>query len=300
MVPTIAIFLAIALTLFLAGPSGKGVSLAQANGQGGNSPATGLPTISGTVQVGETLMAGTSNIADEDGLEDVSFTYQWLADDADISGATGSTYTLANADEGKAVKVRLSFTDDADNEEMLTSGSTDAVAAVGARAQRLCSGGGYDPSPTEVEVEAVPIVVESTIDEYFVVYVRYDLDADSTVYLPVTVTLGQAGTTTLSENVAALPKERYQVHKYLVADPADVDGDCIDDITELADPVGQNPVNSAATLALSAGALAVPDRNTFEAALPPGYLGRPSCRPLGVRQILFCSTWKPTARASTS
>ena len=273
MVPTIAIFLAIALTLFLAGPSGKGVSLAQANGQGGNSPATGLPTISGTVQVGETLMAGTSNIADDDGLEDVSFTYQWLADDADISGATGSTYTLANADEGKAVKVRLSFTDDADNEEMLTSGSTDAVAAVGARAQRLCSGGGYDPSPTEVEVEAVPIVVESTIDEYFVVYVRYDLDADSTVYLPVTVTLGQAGTTTLSENVAALPKERYQVHKYLVADPADVDGDCIDDITELADPVGQNPVNSAATLALSAGALAVPDRNTFEALSRQGTWG---------------------------
>ena len=106
MVPTIAIFLAIALTLFLAGPSGKGVSLAQADGQGGNSPATGLPTISGTVQVGETLMAGTSNIAADDGLEDVSFTYQWLADDADISGATGSTYTLANADEGKAVKVR--------------------------------------------------------------------------------------------------------------------------------------------------------------------------------------------------
>ena len=273
MVPAIAIFLAIALTLFLAGPSGKGVSLAQANGQGGNSPATGLPTISGTVQVGETLMAGTSNIADEDGLEDVSFTYQWLAGDADISGATGSTYTLANADEGKAVKVRLSFTDDADNEEMLTSGSTDAVAAVGARAQRLCSGGGYDPSPTEVEVEAVPIVVESTIDEYFVVYVRYDLDADSTVYLPVTVTLGQAGTTTLSENVAALPKERYQVHKYLVADPADVDGDCIDDITELADPVGQNPVNSAATLALSAGALAIPDRNTFEALSRQGTWG---------------------------
>ena len=264
MVPAIAIFLAIALTLFLAGPSGKGVSLAQANGQGGNSPATGLPTISGTVQVGETLMAGTSNIADEDGLEDVSFTYQWLADDADISGATGSTYTLANADKGKTVKARVSFTDDADNEEVLTSGATDVVAAVGARAQRLCSGGGYDPSPTEVELEGVPIVVESTIDEYFVLYVRYDMDADSTVYLPVSVTLGQAGTTTLSENVAALPKERYQVHKYLVADPADVDGDCIDDITELADPVGQNPVNSAATLALSAGALAIPNRDTFE------------------------------------
>ena len=297
-----AILLGIASALFLVAPFGKGVPLAQASV--GNTPATGAPTIIGTAQVGKTLtadtsgiadtdglmadtsgiadtdglmadtsgiadtdglMADTSNIADEDGLDDVWFTYQWLADDADISGATGSTYTLANADEGKTVKVGVSFTDDKDNEEMLTSGSTDAVAAVGARAQQLCAGDGYDPLPTEVDVEGVPIVVESTIDEYFVVYVRYDLDADSTVYLPVSVTLGQAGTTTLSENVAALPKERYQVHKHLVADPADVDGDCIDDITELADPVGQNPVNSAATLALSAGALTVPDQDIFEA-----------------------------------
>ena len=263
MTPATAIILAIALTLLFAAPLGKGIPLAQASVE--NTPATGLPTINGTVQVGETLMADTSNIADEDGLEEVSFTYQWLAGDADISGAAGSTYTLANTDEGKTVKVQVSFTDDADNEEILTSGATDAVAAVGARAQQLCSGGGYDPAPTKVEVEGVPIVVESTIDEYFVLYVRYDLDADSTVYLPVSVTLGQAGATTLSENVAALPKERYQVHKYLVADPADVDGDCIDDITELADPVGRNPVNPAAAIALSSGALAVPDRDTFEA-----------------------------------
>ena len=94
-----------------------------------NSPATGAPTISGTVQVGETLRAHTSAIADEDGLDKVSFTYQWLADDADINGATGSTYTLADADEGKAIKVRVSFTDDAGNEESLTSAATDAVAA---------------------------------------------------------------------------------------------------------------------------------------------------------------------------
>ena len=34
-----------------------------------------------------------------------------------------------------------------------------------------CSGGGYNPTPTAVEVEAVPIVVESTAEEYFVLYV---------------------------------------------------------------------------------------------------------------------------------
>ena len=93
-----------------------------------NSPATGAPTISGTAQVGETLTADRSGIADADGLDDVSFTYQWLADDTEIAGATGSTYTVAAADEGKAIKVRVTFTDDAGNEETLTSAATAAVA----------------------------------------------------------------------------------------------------------------------------------------------------------------------------
>ena len=94
-----------------------------------NNPATGAPTVSGTVQVGETLTADTSGIADADGLSNATFSYQWLADDAAIAGATDSTHTLADADEGKAIKVRVSFTDDGGNDETLTSAATDAVAA---------------------------------------------------------------------------------------------------------------------------------------------------------------------------
>ena len=94
-----------------------------------NSPATGAPTITGTVRVGETLTANTSGVADADGLGSVQYEYQWLADDAEIAGATGSTYTLVDADEGKAITVRVSFTDDDDNEETLTSGATDSVSA---------------------------------------------------------------------------------------------------------------------------------------------------------------------------
>ena len=94
-----------------------------------NSPATGAPTIIGTAQVGETLTANTSEVADSDGLSNVQYEYQWLADDAEISGATGSTYTVAAADEGKAIKVEVSFTDDAGDEEALTSAATDAVSA---------------------------------------------------------------------------------------------------------------------------------------------------------------------------
>ena len=92
--------------------------------------ATGAPTITGTARVGETLTAGTSDIFDDNGLNNATFSYQWLADDADISGATSSTYTLAAADEGKAVTVRVSFTDDAGHDETLTSGATATVAAL--------------------------------------------------------------------------------------------------------------------------------------------------------------------------
>ena len=60
-------------------------------------------------------------------MENVSFSYQWLADDADISGATGSTYTLIDSDEGKTIKVRVSFTDNGGNDETLTSEGTQAV-----------------------------------------------------------------------------------------------------------------------------------------------------------------------------
>ncbi len=92
-----------------------------------NSPARGAPTISGTAQVGETLTADTDGIEDDDGLADAVYSYQWLADGADISGATGETYTPAYDDERKVISVKVSFADDRDFEETLTSEPTAAV-----------------------------------------------------------------------------------------------------------------------------------------------------------------------------
>ena len=236
--------------------------------QAANSPATGLPTISGTVQVGETLTADTSAIADEDGLNDVSYSYQWSRNDGnadtDIEDATDSMYTLVTADQGKTTKVKVSFTDDAGNAESLTSAATATVANVDGCTRAA-------PTPITMQVEAVPITVESTADEYFVLYVRHDLDADTTFEIPVLVALGESGTTTLAENVAALPRERYRVEKYLIADPADVDGDCIDDITELDNLGSMNPLNPAGAVPFRDGAVAIPDRETFEAL---SYKGR--------------------------
>jgi len=129
--------LACALALALALPLGFALpAAAQAN-----SPATGAPTISGFAQVQQTLTAGTSGIMDTDGLTSVSYSYQWIRVDGstetDITGATSSTYTLAAGDQGKTVKVKVTFQDDDGNSEELTSTATAAVAA----AARTCTSG---------------------------------------------------------------------------------------------------------------------------------------------------------------
>ena len=95
-----------------------------------NNSATGAPSISGTAEVRATLTAAKGTIADADGTTKAdngdtgyAYTYQWFRTEADgtnpaeIDGATGSIYTLVDDDEGKKVKVEVSFKDDADNAE---------------------------------------------------------------------------------------------------------------------------------------------------------------------------------------
>ncbi len=96
-----------------------------------NSPATGQPRISGTPQVSQTLTASTSGISDANGLDNVSYSYQWLADDNEIADATSSTYEVQSSDNGKVIKVRVTFEDDAGYSESLTSEGTTAVVVGG-------------------------------------------------------------------------------------------------------------------------------------------------------------------------
>ena len=115
-----------------------------------NTPATGAPTITGTVEVGQTLTAVTTGILDANGLTSPTYTYQWIrvdsGTDSDISGANSSTYPLAAADEGKTIKVRVTFDDDDGNTETLTSTATAVVAAT------------TDTTPPEVKSVRVDLV----------------------------------------------------------------------------------------------------------------------------------------------
>ena len=105
-----------------AGDSASGSKGAQ------GTPAEGLPAITGEPTVGETLRADNSGISDKDGMKKAVFTYQWMAGGADIDGATGASYTLTDGEEGLAVQVWVSFTDDAGNPEAVTSVGTAAVS----------------------------------------------------------------------------------------------------------------------------------------------------------------------------
>ena len=225
-----------------------------------NNRATGAPTISGMARVNRVLRAHTSGIADPDGMADASFAYQWTAGGSDIDGAAGASLTLTPDMAGRAVGVRVSFTDDARYRETRASLSTMPVQPASE-----CPGAGSGPAPRSIAVGSVPVVVESTVEKYYVLYVMHQLNGETAVEIPVSVTLGQAGTTTLTEQLSALPAERYRVDEFLIAEPGDLDGDCIDDITELGDPAGMNPLNPAPAVEPVDGVVAIPDRETFEA-----------------------------------
>ena len=99
-----------------------------------NAPPAGRPTIRGSLLVGETLEASVAGIADADGLDGVTFRYRWIRSDgttdSDIGGAVSAAYTMQPADERRALKVRVSFTDGGGTAETLTSLATATVAAL--------------------------------------------------------------------------------------------------------------------------------------------------------------------------
>ncbi|WP_428098668.1 putative Ig domain-containing protein [Candidatus Rariloculus sp.] len=116
-----------------------------------NDPATGLPTIDGTVQAGEMLTAVTTGIADVDGLSGAIFSYRWIyVDISDVEtdvGADSDTYRAVAANVGGKVKVEVSFTDDGLTTEELTSAAVGPVApALDTTAPRVTSIERQDPT----------------------------------------------------------------------------------------------------------------------------------------------------------
>ena len=114
----------------LQGTAESVTSAATGNVANVNDLPAGTLAIDGTIQEDATLTANTSGITDEDGLTGAVYAYQWKADGTDISGATANTYTLTQAEVGKAITVTVAYTDDFTTNETYTSGATIAVVNV--------------------------------------------------------------------------------------------------------------------------------------------------------------------------
>lgn len=86
---------------------------------------TVAPTITGTAQVGQVLTRTTGTWT---GSPTPTYTQQWYANGAAISGATGTTYTPVVGDVGKTITVRVTATN-ANGSAQKTSAATAAVIA---------------------------------------------------------------------------------------------------------------------------------------------------------------------------
>jgi hypothetical protein len=104
---------------------------ARITGTGTGPTNTGLPTVAGTAQVGQTLTASRGSWA-SDYLTD--FSYDWLRCDVTGSncrtfGATGTTYVVATGDMGSTLRVRVTATNPAGTTVVM---SAQTVAVPGA------------------------------------------------------------------------------------------------------------------------------------------------------------------------
>ena len=90
-----------------------------------NQPATGLPAIRGVTEVGEDVSVYILGIDDPDGLNNAIFHVQWVrvvdGTDVLIPGGARMVYRIQQKDLNRELKVRVTFTDDAGNEEILDS-----------------------------------------------------------------------------------------------------------------------------------------------------------------------------------
>ena len=129
-----------------------------AEGATPNTPATGLPTISGTAQVGQKLTVSTSGIADADGLTNASFGGTWSAGEGYIrvfiAPGFDLSYIASRRDAGMTLHITVNFEDDAGETHFLTSAKTSVVAATSPAAPENLAASATDSGDVNLSWEA--------------------------------------------------------------------------------------------------------------------------------------------------
>lgn len=116
------------LALGLAACGGGGGGGSSSGGGGSATPANqaGTVALSGTAAQNQTL---TATVSDGNGVP-ATIAYQWMANGAAIASATAKTYGLTQADVGKTITVKATYTDSNGYAEAPVSAATGAVADV--------------------------------------------------------------------------------------------------------------------------------------------------------------------------
>ncbi|MFK7970626.1 MAG: hypothetical protein AB8F95_09670, partial [Bacteroidia bacterium] len=107
----------------------------------------------------------------------------------------------------------------------------------------------------------VQLEINSDTDHYYILEIKHTPGGDFD--LITSMTLGEAGTTTITEPLSQYPLERYRVLEYPIASPIDSDDDGVDDITEFNNIPTQAPLNPAPPIDIKDGTVAVDSLSTF-------------------------------------
>ena len=130
---------------------------------------------------------------------------------------------------------------------------------------------GQDPELLVIERHSlgndnrIRLEVRSTEAYYYVLNLSSSPD-DLENEVPVSMHLGQPGSTLITEPLGIHPQgSYYRVAQYLRSEPGDIDGDGVDDLTELLEQENglRAPLNPAFQVGLDDGTNSIPDRETF-------------------------------------
>ena len=114
---------------------------------------------------------------------------------------------------------------------------------------------------TTVESGQVQIQVKSSPEHYYVLKVRQNPTGE--FEWATSLTMGEIGTTYLTEPLENYPQSHYQVLEYPIQAAFDTDGDGRDDISEYQNFPLESPLNAAAPVDLNDGLTVIDAFNTF-------------------------------------
>lgn len=108
----------------------------------------------------------------------------------------------------------------------------------------------------------IHLEVNSSPLNYYLLQIRHH--PDSAFKTTSSMTLGQSGTTFITEPLGYYPLSHYLVTQYVIQTPEDSDGDGIDDIAEFTNMPLQSPLNAAESTAITDALVGIDNLERFD------------------------------------